>query len=79
MDEPTRQTFFTLWTVAYASSWIVGGAFSASVLPALVGWGLVGFIQWQVIRTARPHMGTWVVLTARDHDGADGGRSWAIS
>ncbi len=64
MPERTMRAFWTRWTVAYALGWIVGGAFSASMLPALVGWGLVGLIQWLVIRTALPHMGAWIVLSA---------------
>ena len=77
MAEPTTRTFVTLWTVAYTLSWIVGGAFSASVLPAIVGWGLVGLIQWLVIRTALPHMGMWIGLTALG--GAIGIGSFAIT
>ncbi len=64
MAERTRRAFWTRWTVAYALGWIVGGAFSASMLPALVGWGLLGLIQWLVIRTVLPHMGAWIVLSA---------------
>ena len=77
MAEPRGRAFLTWWIVAYTLGWVVGGAFSASVLPALIGWGLAALFQWLVIRTVLPQMGAWVLLTALG--GALGVGSFAIT